>query len=143
MQPIDEVVRSYLAAGDAADYAALADLLHDDLVTHSPGGATTFGVADNVAAWRTAHDGLDRLGHRVLSMVTAGETVAARVLVTGIHAGHFLGVPPTGAHLRVDQALFARLSGGRIVELWEIVDTGSGLQQIGVLGDQDLGPAPG
>jgi predicted ester cyclase len=56
-----------------------------------------------------------------------------------VHTGTFLGVPPTGATVEVDQALFARIENGRIDELWEIVDTGSGLRQLGVLGDQALG----
>jgi predicted ester cyclase len=61
------------------------------------------------------------------------------VLVTGVHTGTFLGIPPTGRRIEVDQALFARVERGRIGELWEIVDTGSGLRQLGVLGNQAIG----
>lgn len=70
----------------------------------------------------------------------SGESVAARIVVTGTHVGPFLGVPPTGAMLRVDQALFVRFQQRRIAEMWEVVDTGSGLQQLGVLGDVPLSP---
>lgn len=68
---------------------------------------------------------------------------AARVRVIAIHHGPFLGVAATGNRLEVDQALFARVDGGRIVEMWEVVDTGSGLRQLGLLpATQLLGPDP-
>ena len=47
------------------------------------------------------------------------------------HNGPFLGVEATGARVDVDQALFVRVEAGRIAEMWEVVDTGSGLRQIG------------
>ena len=65
--------------------------------------------------------------------------VAARISVTKVHTGRFLEIPPTRATIQVDQALFARIEDGRVDELWEIVDTGSGLRQLGVLRDQALG----
>ena len=46
-----------------------------------------------------------------------------------------MGIPATGREVEVDQALFARLKEGRISEMWEIVDTGTFLRQLGVLGD--------
>ena len=137
-----DILQSYLRAGDAQDYPTVARALHKDLVTHSPGGMTMRGLEANLDAWKAAHDGLDLLEHRVVAVVAEDNSVAARVAVTGRHTGSFLGVAPTGAHLAVDQALFARLHGHQIVELWEIVDTGSGLQQLGVLGPQALGPGP-
>lgn len=47
------------------------------------------------------------------------------------------GIPLTGVHVAVDQALFANVRDGRIVELCKIVDTGSRLKQLGLLADQD------
>ena len=65
---------------------------------------------------------------------------AARIRVSGVHNGRFLGVEPTGVRVDVDQALFIRVESHRIAEMWEVVDTGSGLRQIGVIGGQALSP---
>jgi predicted ester cyclase len=140
MPGIEDLVRDYLRAGDDQDYRAVAATLHADVLTHSPGGVTTSGVDANLAAWQAAHRGLDRLRHRVVAVVASGGEAAARVEVSGVHTGFFLGIAPTGACITVDQALFVRRAGTRIVEMWEVVDTGSGLQQLGVLGQQDLSP---
>ena len=75
----------------------------------------------------------------MVDIVDGSGVVAGRVLVTGVHPGTGRGLPPTGRRTEVDQALFARVERGRIGELWEIVDTGSGLRQLGVLGDQAVG----
>lgn len=130
---------AYLEAGDGEAYEALRDVLAPDIVTHTAGGSTLVGVVAQESVWRIAHQGLSQLRHRAVDVVHASGVVAVRVLVTGVHTGTFLGIPPTGRSIEVDQALFARVEGGRICELWEIVDTGSGLRQLGVLDDQAIG----
>lgn len=130
---------AYLNAGDTEQYDALREVLTLGVITHAAGGSTLTGLEALEASWRTAHQGLSQLRHQVVELVVGSNLVAARVSVTGVHTGSFLGVPPTGATIQVDQALFARIEDGRIDELWEIVDTGTGLRQLGVLGDQALG----
>ena len=130
---------AYLEAGDSETYAALSDVLAPDIVTHAAGGSTLVGLDAQESAWRIAHQGLTQLRHRLIDVVHGSDVVAGRVLVTGVHTGTFLGIPPTGRRIEVDQALFARVRRGLICELWEIVDTGSGMRQLGVLGDQALG----
>lgn len=136
----ESILRSYLAAGDRGDYSGLARWLDEGVVTHSPGGTTTHGIAAQTAAWASAHAGLGNLRHDVQELVVGEGSVAARVLVTGVHRGDFLGVPATGRAICVDQALFARIESGRILQLWEVVDTARGLQQIGAIADQPLAP---
>ena len=130
---------AYLEAGDSEAYEALGDVLTPDIVTHTAGGSTLIGVDAQASTWRTAHQGLSQLRHHVVDVVDGSGVVAGRVLVTGVHTGTFLGIPPTGRRIEVDQALVARVERGRIGELSEIVDTGSGLRQLGVLGDQAIG----
>jgi hypothetical protein len=64
-----------------------------------------------------------------------------RSLPTGHHWDRSYPTCPktTPGPWKVDQALFARLHDGQIIELWEVVDTGSGMQQLGLLVDQVLG----
>lgn len=134
----EDALRSYLAVGDAQQFDEFTRVLHDDVVVHSPGEATYVGIAAQVATWQAAHAGLSNLQHAIKLLVVTGDLVAAHVKVSGTHEGGFLGVEPTGSRLHVDQALFARVRGGRIHEMWEVVDTGEGLRQLGVLADQSL-----
>ena len=136
----DDLLRAYLDAGDRAEYAAFERLLDPDVVTHEPGDATSHGIDEQIAAWVSAHRGLAVLRHEVLAAIESSGFVAGRVRVSGRHAGRFLGIAPTGRRIEVDQAMFATIGRGRITEIWEIVDTGSGLRQLGVTRSQVLTP---
>lgn len=134
----EDALRSYLAAGDARHFDEFARMLDDDVVVHSPGGITSVGISAQAATWQAAHAGLGDLRHTVEQLLVAGDAVAARVTVSGDHIGAFLGIQPSGNRLQVPQALFARVDAGRIQELWEVVDTGNGLRQLGALAHQSL-----
>lgn len=140
MSDATELLHEYLDAGDQGDYRGMARLLSADVVIHAPGQGLLRGVDAQIASWRAAHEGLDELQHRVLAVVGGVAAAAARVRVAGIHSGRFLGVAPTGVRITVDQALFVAIGSQRITEMWEIVDTGSGLQQLGVVDAQPLAP---
>lgn len=141
MDDAADLLRAYLAAGDGGDYQRMAGMVAPDAVCYAPGGGLLRGVDAWASAWVAAHEGLDELAHTVVSVTGTTDQAAARVRVTGIHTGAFLGVPPTERHLAVDQALFMTVASGRITQMWEIVDTGAGLRQLGVLSDgQALSP---
>ena len=96
MSEAERLLREYVRAGDSGDYPMLRQLLHADVVTHSPGDATVHGVDGQIAAWKAAHAGLGQLIHEIRTVVGSGKTAAARARVHGIHRGRFLGVEPTG-----------------------------------------------
>lgn len=135
-----EVLKRYVHAGDRRDFAHMRGLLDERVVTHLPGGSTSTGVEALQRSWAAAHEGLSDLRHDVQEVLVTGDLAAARLVVTGVHTGPFLGVPATGATVQVDQALFAQVRAGRIVEMWEVVDTGTGLRQLGVLEHAELSP---
>jgi predicted ester cyclase len=50
--------------------------------------------------------------HDIQELVASDDVVAARVVASGTHQGNFLGIAPTGKHVEVDHAPFARLQDG-------------------------------
>ncbi len=134
------VLQAYIDAGDNEDFTALRRYLAENVVTHSPGGIVAEGIDAHIRSWLAAHEGLAMLRHEIKDVISAGAVAAARLRVTGVHSGRFLGLEPTGAHLAVDEALFVRVEATVIAEIWEVVDTGLALRQMGVLGEQPLAP---
>jgi steroid delta-isomerase-like uncharacterized protein len=132
----ERVLRAWVEAADAGRFHLFEDYLHPELVVHAPLGLSTEGIDAERGVWQDALAAMPDLRHAVQEVVASGSTVAARVVVTGTHDGDFGGIPRTGRGFTVDQVLFAHLRDGKIVELWEIVDTASLLTQLGVL------PAP-
>ena len=66
-----------------------------------------------------------------------GELWASHWTMTGTHQGEFRGIPPTGKKVTVSGMSIWKIVDGKNVEEWEILDTMSMMQQLGVI------PAPG
>ena len=90
------------------------------------------------AEWRDALRAMPDVRHDIQEVISLGSTIAARAIVTGTLQGDFAGISANGKSFRIDQGLFAHVRDDKIVEAWEIVDTGSLLRQLGAV--LEVGP---
>lgn len=58
----------------------------------------------------------------VEDVVQEGDRLSARVVLEGTHKGEFLGIAPTGRKVKVANFAMYRLEGGKIAEVWSLVD---------------------
>jgi predicted ester cyclase len=128
--PDDTVVFRWLAAGDAGDFDAFDELLHADAVVHAPAGLSTSSAEEEKAVWRQALAAMPGLRHEVQEVVVDGDVEMARVVVTGVMAATFGGVPGTGRAFTMDQAVITHLRDGKVAEAWEIADVAALRDQI-------------
>ena len=124
-------LHQWFAAGDGGDVDAFDDLLHTDVVVHAPLGLSTDSREAEKEVWRGSREAVAALRHDIVDLVVSGSTLAARVVVTGVHQGDALGLPASGEPLRIDQAVFVHLREGKAAEIWEIADTAALLRQLG------------
>lgn len=68
--------------------------------------------------------------HHIEAQVAEGDLVVARNRVTTTHRGEFQGVPATGRSVTVDAMVWQRIAGGRIAEMWVLVDMAGLMQQL-------------
>ena len=127
------MLERWFAAGDAGDLDAFDDLLHPDVVVHAPMGLSSVGVEAEKAVWRDAVHAMPHIRHDLREVIEVGSTIAGRAIVTGTLERDFAGVTGAGQRFEVDQALFAHVRDGKIVEAWEIVDTAVLLRQLGAI----------
>ena len=66
-------------------------------------------------------------------MISSGDRVACRLIIEGIHAGPFQGVPSSGKAVSVSGFTILRFVEGQCVERWSLVDSLTLLTQIGAL----------
>ncbi len=66
-------------------------------------------------------------------IVAEGDKVVARLTIRGTHKGEFMGIAPTGKQLTVREIEFVRFEGGKLAELWPLVDNLGMMQQLGVI----------
>jgi predicted ester cyclase len=69
----------------------------------------------------------------VVQLVAEGDTVAGRFRCSGTHLGEFLGNPPTGKRMEVEEVFFVRAEGGRFVDFWGLEDSLGRMRQLGLL----------
>ena len=126
----DSLLHRLVTAGDAGDLSAFDDLLWPDVVVHAPLGLSTTGRDDEKAVWRAAKDAIPDIRHEIQELFHDGETLVARVVVTGTLRGEFAGIRSDGAPFEIDQVLIAKVRDGRAYEVWEIADTGTLIRQV-------------
>jgi predicted ester cyclase len=73
-----------------------------------------------------------------VQLVAEGDTVAGRFRCSGTHLGEFLGNPPMGKRMEVEEVFFVRAEDGRFVDFWGLEDSLGRMRQLGL-----LPPGPG
>jgi predicted ester cyclase len=67
-------------------------------------------------------------------IIAEDDKVAMRFTVTGTHTGgDYMGIAATGKQITMTGIIISRISGGKIVEDWEIVDQLGIMQQLGII----------
>lgn len=69
----------------------------------------------------------------IVELVAEGDTVVGRFRCEGTHRGEFLGEPPTGRRMQVDEVFFLRAEDGKFVDFWALEDSMSRMRQLGLL----------
>jgi len=112
------------------------ELFTPDHVLHDPQVPAEKGPQGMVEVVSTYQTGVD--GHwGIEEIFSAGDRVVVRWTGSGKHVGEVNGIPATGKSIRVDAITIHRMGDGKIAETWEVWDTLTFLQQIGVV------PTPG
>ena len=113
---------------------AIDELIADDFVTTVIGAPEQIrgpdGFRDFVLMYRKAFPDL-RL--TIDDQIAEGETVVTRWTATGTHEGELMGIAPTGKQATTAGVNINRISGGKLVEGWGIIDQLGLLQQIGAV----------
>jgi predicted ester cyclase len=83
--------------------------------------------------WAMLLRGLPDLHLTIEDLVAEGDKVVMRASVTGTHQGEYMGVQPTGKSIAYNEIFIWRFAGGRIAEMWGVVDIFSQMRQLGVI----------
>ena len=125
------LITALFAAGDAGDLEAFDQYLHGDVIVHAPAGLSTVGLERERESWRKAKSVMPDIHHEFIDVFSSHTGEAARAVVTGTMYGSYGGFASEGRAFKIDQAVFAHIRDGKIVELWEIVDTALLREQLG------------
>lgn len=118
------------------DLSQIDTLIAPNYVDHRGGPGGRRGFAAGLEAVREAFpDWQSTLG----DMVVEGNKVAARWIVTGTHVAAFMGIPASGARVRMEECGILRFDDqGRLAEIWRVADELSLMRQLGVVPPAEL-----
>jgi steroid delta-isomerase-like uncharacterized protein len=112
----------------------LDKLFSQDFVRHFlPNGSVTRGLdqfRDHISSHREA---FPDWAEDIKLMVAEGDLVATQFTSTGTNDGSFLGNPPTGKQIYINEMSIYRIVDGKIAEQWLIPDLLSLTQQLGLV----------
>jgi steroid delta-isomerase-like uncharacterized protein len=116
------VSKFFEEAWGKGNLAAVDDFMATDYMAHHipsgmPPGAE--GLKQLIAAYRRAFPDLKI---NIDDIFAEGEMVAFRWSVSGTHLGEWLGVSPTGNHVRATGITVFRIAFGKVMESWTSID---------------------
>ena len=123
------VRRFYTDVLGARRLDVLDELLAPCFIGHDPAGAM-IDRPDYIDAIQMLHDGFSSLTVSVGDQVAEKDRVSTRWSATGMHTGQFAGIPATGREVTLSGIDIHRVSGDRLVELWEQLDLASLVAQL-------------
>jgi predicted ester cyclase len=130
-EELEALARRAYAIMGGGDLDELDDLMVPGFIDHDPEPDQAPGAEGVKEAFRRIRSGFPDLKLTPEAMYTDGDTVIARVRVTGTHNGEFSGIPPTGKSIDTAVIDIVRVEDGKAVERWGIFDVVKMMQQLG------------
>lgn len=121
---------STLNQGKAAALAAIDDLYTPDYTVHYGSIGSVKGTASIREQVESLFGGLNDLQFTVHDVMTEGDRVMTRYTFSGVHSANLMGVPPTGRRVEGSAMAIHRVQGGKIVEVWAVIDSQNFLEQL-------------
>jgi hypothetical protein len=112
---------------------AIDEIVAPDVLFHAPvpNGATGVRALEQVMT--VLYRAFPDLHVEVEDVIEEGDKIVGRNTVTGTHLGEYLGMAPTGRSVSYREIFIFRFAGGRIAEIWGVVDVLSQLRQLGAI----------
>jgi len=108
------------------------ELFSDDIALHFlPDGSETRGLAAVREHFREHREAFPNWTEEIKLIIAEGEYVAIHFASSGTNAGSFVGNPPTGKQIRINEVSILRIVDGKITEQWLLPDLLSLHEQLG------------
>lgn len=110
------------------------ELMSADVVHHFNSAAEPIvGLEANKAFNESLFQGFPDIQHTMEDVIAEDDKVVYRTTIQGTHTGNFLGTPPTGKFVKVNDFTLLRITDGKIVEWWYECNLLELMQQLGLV----------
>ncbi|NJO75570.1 MAG: ester cyclase [Leptolyngbyaceae cyanobacterium RM1_406_9] len=110
------------------------ELMNADVVYHFNSAAEPIiGLAANKTFNKSLFQGFPDIRQTMEDIVAEGDKVVYRTTIQGTHTGEFLGTPPTGKSVKVNDFTLLRIADDKIAEWWYECNLLEVMQQLGLV----------
>ncbi|MGK8557646.1 ester cyclase [Nocardia gipuzkoensis] len=121
-------------SGDAELIAKTIDeIVEPDVLFHAPVPMDATGAQALKHVWAVLLRAFPDIHVAIEDAIAEEDKVVFRNTVTGTHRGEYRGLPPTGKPVTYNEIFIVRFAGGRIAEIWGVVDVFSQMRQLGAI----------
>ena len=125
-----------------ADVAALAELVHPDMVNHEAPPGVPQGLEGMTQSMRMLEAAFSDRRWEIHQAIGEGDTVVIYCTFHGRHTGQFMGLAPTNRPFAFRQVHLVRFQDGKSIEHWAVRDDLTLLRQLGALPASPADPVP-
>jgi predicted ester cyclase len=115
-EDLQALARRAYAIMSGGDLDELDELMVPGFIDHDPEPDQAPGAEGVKDAFRRMRSGFPDLKLTPEAIYTDGDTVIARVRMTGTHKGEYFGIPPTGKSVGITGIDIVRIEDGKAVE---------------------------
>lgn len=127
------VRRLYETIANKRDLSILDEFVAENSIDHNPFlPGQSQGVEGTKQAYSNVFQAFPDLQVNVEDQIAEGDKVVSRLKMSGTHKGEFMGIPPTGKKGTATLIDIVRISGGKVVERWGIMDQAELMKQLGI-----------
>jgi len=108
------------------------EILAPDYILHTADGMQLNSPAGFKMFISMVRSAFPDIHSKVGEIACDGDIVALRMSFTGTNTGEFRGMAPTGKKVTMQEALFYRFQGGKVVEEWQFINQLALFQQLGI-----------
>ena len=130
-EDLQALARRAYAIMSGGDLDELDELMVPGFIDHDPEPDQAPGAGGVKEAFRRMRSGFPDLKLTPEAIYTDGDTVIARVRMTGTHKGEYFGIPPTGKSVGITGIDIVRIEDGKAVERWGVFDALALMHQLG------------
>ena len=129
------IFRRAMEATNSHDWELISktfeELFAPDVVLHNPVPTRVKGLDAVKEVFSSLHAAFPDLRVDIDDLIVERDKVVGRQTVSGTNLGDFMGRPATGKPVSYEEIFIFRIAGGRIAEIWGVVDVLSQLRQLG------------
>jgi steroid delta-isomerase-like uncharacterized protein len=110
------------------------ELMSNDVIHHfNSAPEPIVGLKANKEFNASLFQGFPDIQHTIEETIAEGDKVVYRTTLKGTHTGEFMGIPPTGKSVVINDFTLLRIVEGKIVEWWYDCNLLAVMQQLGLM----------